>query len=189
MPEADTPADLLLPRIARGDAAPVEACMRRYSPLVWTLAKRLTRDVGTIEEIVQEIFVDIWRSAARFDPQLASESTFIATIARRRIIDRRRRAAGSPTVELPEGEVLVADDESDLARIDLQDESRRAARALEHIHPEQRRLILMAVVDGLTHTEIAQSTGLPLGTVKSHIRRGLDRAARILRAPRKESPP
>jgi RNA polymerase sigma factor (sigma-70 family) len=189
MQESQAHADLLLPRIARGEAPAVEACIERYTPLVWTLARRMTRDVGVIEELVQEIFVEIWRSASRFDPVVASESTFIAMIARRRIIDRQRRAARSSTVELPDELDLVAEPEPDLARIDDRDESQRAARALEQIKPEQRRLILMAVVDGLTHQEIATTTGLPLGTVKSHIRRGLDRTAQILRAPRKEPLP
>ncbi len=175
-----------MPRIARGEAAAVEACMQRFAPLVWSLAKRMTRDVGLIEELVQEIFVDVWRSANRFDPAVASESTFIATIARRRIIDRQRRAARSSTVELPDDSSLVAEPEPDLVRVDTHDESQRAVRALAQIKPEQRRLILMAVVDGLTHQEISTATGIPLGTVKSHIRRGLDRTAQILRDPRKE---
>ncbi|MFN0007874.1 MAG: RNA polymerase sigma factor [Planctomycetota bacterium] len=186
MPEFNP--DSLLQRIARGEAAAVEACMERHAPLVWSLAKRMTRDVGTIEELVQEIFVDIWRSASRYDPAVASEATYIATIARRRIIDRQRRAARAPTVELPE-ESLAAEPEPDLSSVDDRDEAQRAMRALELIKPEQRRLILMAVVEGLTHQEIAARTQLPLGTVKSHIRRGLDRTAQILRAPRTETRP
>ena len=186
MPES-TP-ECLLQRIARGEAAAVEACMQRHAPLVWSLAKRMTRDVSTLEELVQEIFVDIWRSASRYDPAVASEATFIATIARRRVIDRQRRAARASTVELPE-ESLAAEPEPDLSSVDARDEAQRAVRALERIKPEQRRLILMAVVEGLTHQEIATSTGLPLGTIKSHIRRGLDRTAQILRAPHKEARP
>lgn len=189
MEPPESTSELFLPRIARGEPAAVEACMQRYAPLVWSLAKRMTRDVGTIEELVQEVFVDIWRNAARFDPGLASESTFIATITRRRIIDRQRRASRNPTLELAEAAMPADESESDLAAVDERDEARRATRALDSLKPEQRRLILMAVVEGLTHQEIAESTGLPLGTVKSHIRRGLDRTAQLLRAPRREELP
>jgi RNA polymerase sigma-70 factor (ECF subfamily) len=188
MQELPTPTAALLPRVARGDAAALEECMDCYAPLVWSLARKLTRDPATVEELVQEVFVDLWRTASRFDATLASESTWVATIARRRIIDRQRRAARAPTVELPDEAGIAEQAESGLAGVDARDEADRAARALEQIKPEQRRLILMAVVDGLTHQEIAAATGLPLGTVKSHIRRGLERAAELLRAPRREGP-
>jgi RNA polymerase sigma-70 factor (ECF subfamily) len=172
-------AEFLLPGVARGEARAVEACMARYSPLVWSLAKKLLRDPAALEEVVQEIFIDIWRSAGRFDPQKASESTFIATIARRRVIDRQRRSSRSrPTEELQESSAGA--DDAGLEAVDTRDEVRRASAALDLLKPEQRRLILMSVVEGLTHEEIATSTGLPLGTIKSHIRRGLDRAAQFL---------
>jgi RNA polymerase sigma-70 factor (ECF subfamily) len=189
MQERQAAPELLLPRVARGEPAAVEACLQRYAPLVWTLARRLARDTAALEEVVQEIFIDVWRSASRFDPALASEATYIATIARRRIIDRQRRAARAPEHELLEEGSLASEPEPGFAAVEARDEARRAALALERIRPEQRRLILMAVVDGLTHEEIATTTGLPLGTVKSHIRRGLDRTAQILRAAREGGAP
>ncbi len=180
MQERPAALDSLLPRVASGDAGAVEACLARYSPLVWSLAKRMVRNPSVLEEIVQEIFVDVWKSAGSYDPSRASEATFIATIARRRVIDRQRRAARAPESEvLDEETVAIADEE--LERVEQRDEAGRAARALATLRPEQRRVILMAVVDGRTHEEIATATGMPLGTVKSHIRRGLDRAARLLR--------
>ena len=72
-------------------------------------------------------------------------------------------------------------DES-LEQVDVSDEARLAREALDQLRPEQRKVILMSVVDGLTHPEIASKTGLPLGTVKSHIRRGLDKAAQLVRS-------
>lgn len=170
----------LLPRVARGEAAAVEACLARYAPLVWSLARRLVRNPSVLEEIVQEIFVDVWKSAGSYDPGRASEATFIATIARRRVIDRQRRAARAPEAEVLDEETVAVADEA-LERVEQRDEAGRAARALATLRPEQRRVILMSVVDGRTHEEIATATGMPLGTVKSHIRRGLDRAARLLR--------
>jgi RNA polymerase sigma factor (sigma-70 family) len=179
------PGEQLLPAVARGEAQAVEVCMARYAPLVWSLAKKLSRDVNTLEELVQEIFVDIWRSAGRFDPAKASEAAFIATIARRRVIDRQRRSTRSEPAEELEESSAGAEDPG-FEAIDTRDEARRASAALDLLKPNQRRLILMSVVEGLTHEEIATATGLPLGTIKSHIRRGLDRAARFLRGRREE---
>lgn len=176
---------LLLPRIARGDGAAVQECMERYGPLVWSLARKLMRDVATVEDLVQEIFIEIWKSAGRYDATKASEATFIATIARRRVIDRRRRISRMPAHEVIEEESRGGEDEA-LEHVDIRDEARRAHRALERLQPERRQVILLSVVDGLTHQEIATQTGMPLGTVKSHIRRGLDEAAQLLRSPATE---
>ena len=82
----------LLIRVAEGDPGAVREVLSRYSALVWSLASGLSKDPHEVEDVVQDIFVDVWRSAKRYDPKMASEATFIATIARRRVIDRRRRA-------------------------------------------------------------------------------------------------
>ncbi len=178
--------DSLLLRIASGDADAVGACLDRYGSLVWSVVKRAWNDAATVEDVVQEIFIDVWNSAARFDPEKASEATFIATIARRRVIDRRRRAGRAP-VEEPVEEVEMSFEDRGLSGVDMGDEARLAREALEALKPDQRRVILMSVVDGLTHSEIATATGLPLGTVKSHIRRGLEQTAQELRAARERT--
>jgi len=177
-------APALLPRIARGDAEAVRECLARYGPLVWSVARKLWRDVGTLEDLVQEIFVDVWKSAARYDPAQASEATFIATIARRRAIDRRRREQrAAPTESLDAKARDFGADDAALEAVDIGDEAGRARAALTLLGSEQRRVILLSVVEGLTHQEIATSTGMPLGTVKSYIRRGLDKLAQHLRVP------
>jgi len=186
MPEPSPKKETLLERIAGGDASAVDECLQRYSPLVWSVAKKSWSDVGTIEDLVQEVFIDVWKSAGRFDSEKASEATFIATIARRRVIDRRRKIGRDPVEALAEDDDVGAEDEG-LSSIDLGDEARLAREALSELRPEQRRVILMSVVDGLTHPEIATATGIPLGTVKSHIRRGLDQTAQKLRAAREEA--
>ena len=174
----DTP---LLPEVARGRPDAVEACLQRYSALVWSLARKFWSDVATIEDVVQEIFIELWRCADRYDPQKASEATFIATIARRRMIDRRRRTSRAPNQEdVMEQDIGMRDENLD--QVEVSDEARLAREALDQLRPEQRKVILMSVVDGLTHPEIASKTGLPLGTVKSHIRRGLDKAAQLVRS-------
>ena len=82
----------LLQRIAKGDASAVQECMETYGNLVWSLARRYSESAADAEDATQEIFLDIWKSAGRFDPERGKETTFIATIARRRLIDRVRAA-------------------------------------------------------------------------------------------------
>ena len=82
-----------LQRIAAGDGASVQECLDRYGGLVWSIARRLAPTAQDAEDAVQEIFLDVWRNAGRFDPEIGSEATFIATIARRRLLDQRRRAS------------------------------------------------------------------------------------------------
>ena len=186
MSEPNPQSEPILIRVARGDADAVGACLDRYGPLVWSVAKKAWDDYATIEDVVQEVFIDVWKSADRFDPEKASEATFIATIARRRVIDRRRRAGRAPVQELIEESTASVED-AGLEQVDLGDEARLAREALSDLKPDQRRVILMSVVDGLTHPEIVSATGIPLGTVKSHIRRGLDQAAQKLRSARGEN--
>ena len=177
----------LLPRVAEGDPDAVNACLERYSALVWSLARGLTQDPAMVEDTVQEIIIDLWRSAHRFDSSKASEATFIATIARRRVIDRRRRISRSPISEGLEGRDFATTDKG-FEAVDIGDEAARAAAAVGTLKPDQRRVIRMSIVDGLTHREIAETTGLPLGTVKSHVRRGLEKVAEKLRQANEEAP-
>lgn len=182
-----TQSEPLLVRIARGDPDAVEACLQRYGPLVWTVAKRSGCDLATIEDVVQEVFITVWKNAGRYDPSKAGEATFIATIARRRVIDRRRRAGRAP-VEEPVEEQEIGRGEPGFAEVDLGEEVSLARSVLAELKDDQRRAILMSVVDGMSHQDIATRTGMPLGTVKSHIRRGLDQAAQKIRSMRGGSP-
>jgi RNA polymerase sigma factor (sigma-70 family) len=179
---ADRPATApLLPRVAHGDAAAVREVLSRYGGLVWTLAQRMLANRADAEDAVQEIFLDLWSHAGRFDPKLASEATFVALLARRRLIDRRRRGSRRPTPQ-PLPPQLAGPDEAD-APAELADEARHARAALAQLRPEQRRVLELAIDRGLTHEEIARVTGLPLGTVKTHARRGLIRLRELLDVP------
>lgn len=162
-----------LERVANGEAGAVEACVDAYAALVRGLAQRLLPKHADVDDVVQEIFVELWRSASRFDSGRASDRGFVATIARRRIIDRRRRMDRRPETTRIEAGMDRGDNQHErtLGRV----EAAPARQALELLSEEHRRWVLMAVVDGYTHTEIAESTGTPLGTVKSGIRRGLAR--------------
>ncbi len=172
-------SDSILQRIAAGDGAAVKACLDRHGPLVWSLVRRFVRDRTEAEDAAQEIFIALWKSAARFDPAIASEATFVAMVARRRLIDRTRAAARTPRSEPLEGALEVATD-APRERLDAALDAKRAARAFEALSPDQRRVLELAVLGGQTHQEIAQGTGMPLGTVKSHARRGLLRMRELL---------
>lgn len=161
----------ILERVAQRDEAAVKECLDRYGALVWSLARRLCSDPHEAEDAVQEIFVEVWRSAARYDAGSGSEATFIATIARRRLIDRLRRASRTPASNVLEESSHPSVTPSAEAALDVQ----RAARALETLGPDQRRSVELSIVGGLSHQQVADQTGLPLGTVKTHIRRGLIR--------------
>ncbi len=170
----------LLPRIAAGEAEAVQLMIDRYGGLVWTLARRqLGRDLA--EDLVQEIFTELWRTADRFDPRKGSEATFITVVVRRRIIDLRRRAnARVEEVELSDAvpeQVAPQQVERD---IEVEDEARIAREALAQLSDGQRQVLELALLKGLTHTQIAERTSLPLGTVKSHARRGLEQVRLLL---------
>lgn len=172
-------SDSLLPRIATGDAAAVRECIARYGPLVWSLARRFLGNPADAEDAVQDVFVELWRNAAKYDPAKSAEPTFITMVTRRRLIDRKRRTARTPTPAPLDLDLPSRSDEGS-RRAELRDEAAKAAAALGELRDEQRRVIAMAVYRGMTHEEIAAATGLPLGTVKTHIRRGLLRVREIL---------
>lgn len=173
--DASTP---LLPRIAAGDERAVRDCVRRYGALVWSLVRRSSVEDGDAEDAVQEVFIDLWRSAARFDATRMSEAGWVAMVARRRLIDRMRRRQ-----RLPELEPLALDfDVADESERDLDAvwRAERARQVLRELPAAQRQMLELSLVAGKTHDEIARDTGTPLGTVKSHIRRGLQRARILL---------
>ena len=147
-------------------------CLTAHAPLVWSMARRMLRDPSLAEDAVQDIFIQVWESAARYDPGRASERVWIATIARRRLFDLLRRQGAAPKLELLESDsVGIADERAHFLALD--EEAELARRALVKLKPEQQRLISLSIMDGLSHSQIASVTGLPLGTVKTHLRAGL----------------
>jgi RNA polymerase sigma-70 factor (ECF subfamily) len=174
-----------LVRIAEGDASAVGDCMKRYSGLVWSLVRSRLGNSPDGEDLTQEIFIEIWKSADRFDPDVGSEAVFIATIARRRIIDRLRSLGRKPeTEEFDESSQAV--ESAPTAQIAA--DAELARNALSNLREDQRALIVMGVVEGMTHSEIATATGKPLGTVKTQMRRGLAKVREMLEdAPRPEN--
>ncbi len=172
------PVEALLPRIAAGDERAVRDCVSRYGPLVWSLARRWSPDGSEAEDAVQEIFIDLWRTAGRYDAARTSEAGWVAMIARRRLIDRARRRERLPVMEsIPDDFDVASESERDL---DREWRAEQAREILRELPPAQRRMLELSLVHGRTHDEIARETETPLGTVKSHIRRGLQRARELL---------
>jgi RNA polymerase sigma factor (sigma-70 family) len=172
--------DPILHRIAAGDADAVQECVDCYGGLVHSLARRFCSATGEVEDAVQEVFIDLWRKASRYDPKLSAEVTFVTMIARRRLIDhsrKRKDIAGSGVVDDELPAKLSAAEQN---RVELCDEADRAAKALARLRPEQQRVLKLAIYDGLSHEQIAEATALPLGTVKTHVRRGLMRVRELL---------
>lgn len=178
--------DPILHRIAAGESEAVQECVDRYGGLVHSLARRFCSGGDEVEDAVQEVFIDLWRKASRYDPKLGAEITFVTMIARRRLIDHSRKrkdaATGLVDDELPE-KFAAAEQE----RIEVCDEADRAAKALARLRPEQQRVLKLAIYDGLSHEQIADATELPLGTVKTHVRRGLMRVRELLGVPKPAS--
>ncbi|TVQ59218.1 MAG: sigma-70 family RNA polymerase sigma factor [Phycisphaerales bacterium] len=173
----------LLQRIARGDADAVKDCIDRYADLVWSIALRLTPSRAEAEDAVQDVFIDLWRSAERFDPSVASEPTFIVMIARRRLIDRlRRRSRRIQPSELGDIDPQNSDETPDRAAIS--EDAAIAAKALDELSKDQQTVLRLSIHHGCSHSQIAEITGMPLGTVKTNIRRGLIRVREILESSR-----
>ena len=165
-------SESLMKRIARGEDAAVAEVMEQYGSLVWAIARRLTRNPSDAEDAVQEIFTDVWRSAHRFDPAAGSEKVFVTMIARRRLIDRMRRIANRVQTESSDVLDELGFHTPDTAG-EISVEAERAARVVATLRPEQRKVIELGLLQGLSHADIAGVTGMPLGTVKTFMRRGL----------------
>lgn len=170
----------ILHRVAAGDPLAVPECLERYGGLVWSLARRFCSNRDEAEEAVQEAFIEIWKKAGRYDPALASEITFVAMIARRRLIDRGRRGQRALRTEGLDDESILPTEDHEQELVDIGDEARKAAAALARLRPDEQRVLKLAIYDGLSHDQIAKTTTLPLGTVKTHLRRGLARVREML---------
>lgn len=145
--------------------------MDRYGPLVWSLARRFSSDGQDADDAAQDALLAIWRSAARFDPARSCEETFVAMIARRKLIERMRMQSRSTVPNPATSEAGTPAS----ALIERSEDVVRAGQILAELRPDEHRVIRMCVLQGLTHAEISARIGMPVGTVKTHIRRGLAR--------------
>lgn len=169
----------LLPLVATGDPQAIQGCIDRYGALIWSLARRHSPSPADAEDAVQEVYIDLWKSAERFDRSKASETTFVAMIARRRLIDRHRHRQRRPQTDtLDPATNVVADPQQ--KQMEASADASLAARALATLAPQEQKVILLSTYQGMSHGQISEYTGIPLGTVKTYIRRGLLRVRKIL---------
>ncbi len=161
----------ILPRLAAGDARAMRDCIDRYGSLVWGIVRRSIKDTTEAEDLVQEVFTEIWKKAGFFDPRVASETTYVGLIARRRSIDHLRRQGRQPGFETLEAAESIPTPHAAASSIACDPETIKSSVAA--LPEDTRQLFQLFFEDGFTHPEIAEKTGLPLGTVKTRLRRGL----------------
>ena len=162
----------ILQRIASGDRTAVDDCLKTYGGLVWSIARKMLRNADEAEDAVQEIFVDIWKNAERFDASRSSETTFVAMIARRRLIDKIRYSTRRISADSLDDVLLEPFTRAD-RQMQTSIEAQQAAEAMRNLRPEQQQVLRLSIVQGMSHQEISDATGMPLGTVKTHARRGI----------------
>lgn len=168
----------LVRRVVEGDESALAMLYDRYSGVVYSAVKRIVDDTGAAEEVLQDIFYQLWRNASSFEPTRGSLAGWLLVSARNRAIDRLRRRGRAAMEEL--GENLVAFPfqlESQIVRTDM---IAKVKSVLETLTPEQREALDFAYFEGMTHSEIAQRTGEPLGTVKTRLRSALGVLKRAL---------
>jgi RNA polymerase sigma factor (sigma-70 family) len=162
----------ILERVAEGDQAAVGDFISRYGDLVWSLARRYLGTHMEAEDAVQEIFIEIWKNAGRYDRNVASEVAVISTITRRRLIDRLRNFERRPGMDSIDDQV-GANQPAVAATLDDDAEVAQVERVLAGMDPKHRQILAMSLYEGYSHSEIAEALDMPLGTVKTRVRRGL----------------
>lgn len=174
-----TNKNTILTRIAAGDETAVNDCINKYGNIIWALAKKFTPKQEDAEDAVQEIFMEIWQNAARYDSSKASESTFISIIARRRLIDRLRKVYRRPVIQSIEDVFETAPNVFE-SQINMKIQANQAVEAMKSLRAEHREMMILNIYEGMSHGEISQKLNVPLGTVKTHIRRGFDRVREVI---------
>jgi RNA polymerase sigma-70 factor (ECF subfamily) len=175
-PPGGDPLEGLLGLVAGGDEPAFAELYQRVAPAVFGLVTRVVRNPAQAEEVTQEVFVELWRTAPRFDPARGTARSWIMTCAHRRAVDRIRSAeraarrddlAGRRDQGRPYDEVVE--------QVETSLEREHVRRGLDALTELQREAVVLAYYGGYTHREIAQLLGVPSGTVKTRLRDGLIR--------------
>ena len=164
--------DRLIVTVARGESGAFDALFRHLSGPVYRTVLAVIRNPAHAEEVAQEVLIEIWRTAGRFDPDRGSAASWALTIARRRAIDRVRSTTADTDRERRTAGVPVSWDAVSETVEDILDRERLTS-SLDRLSDPQRQAIMLAYYGGHTHDEIAGILGVALGTVKSRIRIGL----------------
>lgn len=178
-----TPADTtpvspddLLSRVADGDQSAFSDLYDELSGRVLGLVTRLLKDRAQSEEVTQEVFLEVWQQATRFDRARGTASSWILTMAHRRAVDRIRAAQSSHDRDTKVG---IRDFETDFdsvsESVEIRIEHERVSRALARLTEFQRQAVQLAYYGGYSHSEMAERLGVPIGTVKTRLRDGMIR--------------
>lgn len=167
----------LLLRIRERDEAALSELYDRYSGLVYSQAHRILRDAGAAEEVLQDLFYQVWRTAEKFDPSRGSLAGWLLVAARNRAISKLRSSSGR--FEEPEetGVALSASLESSSTQNLLLEKVRTV---MDSLPAAQREAVEFAYFEGMSHSEIAEKTGQPLGTIKTRIRSAMEMLKKVL---------
>ena len=165
-------------RVALGDRAAFRALYDATHAHLFATLRRITRNESMAAEVLQESYMAVWHRAASYDPTRAAVMTWMTTIVRHRAFDRLSLASERHETPWPDGEVdddwAVPDEQADAgAWADEQARRRRLHDCLAHLEPKQRQSVALAFLQGLSHSEVAEHLGQPLGSVKGWIRRAL----------------
>ena len=163
---------VILDLIAKNHPGSFEMLIEKYGNLVWSIGKKFLGNQSDLEDAVQEVMIAIWKSADKFDPNKASEITFISMIARRRFIDYLRKITKHKSEDSMDDDnnnihlykESLLNEETDLALV---------KSAIEELDTDDQELLNLSVYQGYSHSEISEILNIPLGTVKTRIRRNL----------------
>ena len=162
----------LLAEVATGDSKAFEELTKKYGNLIWSIARRYLSNQAEAEDAVQEIFLALWQSASRFDANKGSEITFIATIARRRLIAGLRKNNKHKILQSID-DAISNDVFKQKSNLEKNAELSLAIGILETLETKDQELLSLSIYQGYSDVEIAKLLNLPLGTVKTKIRRNL----------------
>ena len=177
----DTDDYQLVTEIQRGNLEAFREFFRRRAPEAQAVCFRVLGDRQEAEDVVSEVFFELWSRRDRYDGSRGSPRSYLLMLARSRSIDRYRSQARSAlrphsmAEELTEGDAGLAGNEAPGEKLMRSEEQQQALTALRELEPSQRQTLELAFYEGLSHAQIASRLDMPLGTVKSHIRRGLAR--------------
>jgi len=184
IPSGQTHDAALMERIGGGDPRALEQLYQRHGGAVFALCVRILRDRAEAEDVLEEVFWELWQRRGRYDRERSSPLSYLMTLSRSRALDRlrfRRRREGV-WHGLPEGELPAGASPSPYEDVLLAEQRAAIERALHELPEASRRAVELNFFEGLSHREIADRLGDPLGTVKTRIRQGLLALRKVLRA-------
>ena len=163
---------VILDLIAKDHPGSFEMLIEKYGNLVWSIGKKFLGNQSDLEDAVQEVLIAIWKSAGKFDPSKASEITFVSMIARRRFIDYLRK------ITKHKSEDSMDDDNNNIqlykeSLLNQETDLALVKSAIEELDADDQELLNLSVYQGYSHSEISDILNIPLGTVKTRIRRNL----------------